>query len=65
MLNLLQEPHFLVRLMLAATFPFILFQPIKFIYSGLRSRNWRKVKATITTNNVDRENGAYPNIVYK
>lgn len=51
---------------MAALLVVVLFNPIKSILLGLRSKEWRKTKATVATSELDRMGGVYyPKIIYK
>lgn len=63
--HLLADPGVRLKLLMLGVLLFVLFKPIKSIMLGLRSKEWRKVKATITTSGLDRESGVYcPKIIY-
>jgi hypothetical protein len=59
------DPGIRLKLLMLGVLLFVLFKPIKSIVLGLRSKDWRKMRATITTSGLDRESGVYyPKIIY-
>ncbi|MGH8462952.1 MAG: DUF3592 domain-containing protein [Pseudomonas sp.] len=63
--NLISDPGMRLKLLMLGVLVFVLFKPIKSIVLGVRSKNWRKTRATISVSGLDRESGVYyPKIIY-
>lgn len=63
--QLFADPGIRLKLLMLCVLPFVLFRSIKHIRLGLRSKDWRRTKATISVSGLDRESGAYyPKILY-